>query len=154
MEIKVILFLIITFSIGLVAQYLNSDSSISSKIEFDYSEEDKLFEEADKISFQKPSNQKNQEKKVDSKQELLDFSKDKKELRNNAVEELKEFLIDLNTADIYEFMKLPGIGEITAKNIVEYRSTIGYFISVEELLDVKGIGEKKFERIKKYLIIR
>jgi competence ComEA-like helix-hairpin-helix protein len=135
-------------------KYLNSDSSISSNIEFDYSKEDKLFEEASNKSFQKLSNQKNHEKKVDSKQELLDFSKDKKELRNTAEGELEEFVIHLNTAGIYDFMKLPGIGEITAKNIVEYRSAVGNFNSVEELLDVKGIGEKKFERIKKYLIIR
>lgn len=59
--------------------------------------------------------------------------------------------IDINTASIQQLQLLPGIGESLAQRIVDYRSTYGAFISVTELLNVTGIGEKKFEQIKPYI---
>jgi len=59
--------------------------------------------------------------------------------------------IDLNKATIEELENLPGIGPKIAKNIVEYREKFGPFRSIEELLEVKGIGTKRLKRLKKYL---
>jgi len=56
--------------------------------------------------------------------------------------------LDLNRATEREFESLPGIGSVLAGRIVEYRQHVGSFRSVEDLRDVKGIGKKKFERIR------
>ena len=55
--------------------------------------------------------------------------------------------INLNTAPKEELMKLPGIGETTAERIVQYRRDHGPFSTLEDVMNVKGIGKKKFERI-------
>ena len=51
--------------------------------------------------------------------------------------------VDLNTADEAELDTLPGIGEALAGRIIAYREENGPFETVEELLEVSGIGEKK-----------
>ncbi len=61
--------------------------------------------------------------------------------------------INLNTAGKQELMRLPGIGEAMAERILIYREEHGLFRSVEELHDVEGIGNKKFERLAPYLTV-
>jgi len=57
-------------------------------------------------------------------------------------------LININTASAERLTSLSGIGEVKAAAIVEYRRTHGGFSSVDELLNVKGIGEKTLEKIR------
>jgi competence protein ComEA len=57
-------------------------------------------------------------------------------------------LLDLNRATEQDFDALPGIGPKLAERIMEYRRSVGAFHSADELRDVKGIGKKKFERIR------
>lgn len=59
-------------------------------------------------------------------------------------------LININTASKEELMELDGVGEIIAERIIEYRSN-RTFENVEELTNVKGIGEKKMESIRPYV---
>jgi competence protein ComEA len=56
--------------------------------------------------------------------------------------------IDLNVATAEELDTLPGVGPATAAAILEHRSTHGPFTSVEDLLDVPGIGEAKLEQLR------
>ena len=58
------------------------------------------------------------------------------------------FPVDINAADSELLEKLPGIGPRTAERIIEYRQAHGRFGSVEELLNVKGIGPKKLDQIR------
>lgn len=62
-----------------------------------------------------------------------------------------EMLIDVNTATLEELMRLPGIGEVKAREIIEYRRTHGFFRTVDELLNVRGIGKKTLERLRRYI---
>lgn len=64
---------------------------------------------------------------------------------------LESMKININTADIIELQKLPGIGPVLARRIVDYRDSAGTFKKVEDLLEIKGIGEKKLAKMKEYL---
>ena len=57
------------------------------------------------------------------------------------------FPIDINRAGKEEFMALPGIGEVLAQRILDYREEKGPFTNVEQLMGVKGIGKTKMEEM-------
>jgi competence protein ComEA len=61
--------------------------------------------------------------------------------------------ININTAGVEELVTLPGIGRVYAERIVEYRTKNGPFKRVEDLLNVRGVGEKTFEKIKDRLTV-
>ena len=63
-------------------------------------------------------------------------------------------LVDLNTASKEELMMLPGIGEAKAEAILQYRSEHGGFSDVQELLQISGIKEGVFSRIKDRITVR
>ncbi|MGM0897132.1 MAG: helix-hairpin-helix domain-containing protein [Bacillota bacterium] len=63
-------------------------------------------------------------------------------------------LIDLNTATETELTELPGIGPAKAAAIVAHRTENGPFKSIEQLMDVTGIGEKSFEQLKDLIRVR
>ncbi len=70
------------------------------------------------------------------------------------VEEGKKQKVNINEAKQEDFEQLPGIGPSIAQRIVEYRDQNGKFTSIDELQEVKGIGEAKFENIKEYVTIK
>lgn len=61
--------------------------------------------------------------------------------------------IDINSATIDELIKIPGIGESTAKKIIDYRETNGGFITKSEIMNVSGIGQKKYDSMKDYIFV-
>ena len=63
------------------------------------------------------------------------------------------FPLDINLADLDDLMQIKGIGKVTAQNIINYRDDYGYFYSLDELLNVSGIGEKKLADLKKFVYI-
>jgi comEA protein len=56
-----------------------------------------------------------------------------------------EKLININTAGVSELVKLPRVGEKIAQRIIDYREKNGKFKTLEDLMKVKGIGEKTFK---------
>lgn len=63
------------------------------------------------------------------------------------------FIVNINTASFEDLIKVPGITENRAANIILYREQNGLFKSVNDLLNVKYIGEATFEKVKNYLTV-
>lgn len=70
---------------------------------------------------------------------------------NIKVEEDKR--ININTANIEELCSIPGIGEARAQAIIDYRESVGGFESAEDLMQISGIKEATFNKIKNYIRI-
>jgi len=62
-------------------------------------------------------------------------------------------VINLNMATTADLQKLPGVGAAMAERILEYRQKSGGFKKVEELMNVKGIGEKNFLKLKSLVTV-
>lgn len=150
-EIKIVLFIVSVMIIGFGYRnlVLQKDDSLNKVI--DYSERNDFYTEGQNKSIKSDSLKSNGEK-IDYKQEVLDFKQrsfdqvQKKTLPN-------EKSINLNLAKLEELVKLPGIGPKTAQGILEYRTLKKKFRNVNELLNVKGIGNSKLAKIKKYVFI-
>jgi competence protein ComEA len=61
--------------------------------------------------------------------------------------------VNVNTATVQQLTTLPGIGPKLAARIVEYRQHSGQFRATQELLNVKGIGEKNFQKIQPHVLV-
>jgi competence protein ComEA len=61
--------------------------------------------------------------------------------------------INLNTATVADLQGLPGVGEKVAARIIEYRQKQGPFKRIEELMNVQGIGEKSFLKLRPQLTV-
>ena len=72
----------------------------------------------------------------------------------SSVSKITSGTININTAAAADFMRLPGIGESTANKIISYRNLNGEFKAIEEIMNVSGIGEKKFEAMKQFLTVK
>jgi competence protein ComEA len=144
-EIRVIFFIIGLGVIGIGVHLFNSLQSSQSK-QFEKTNLDSIFTEV----FQTDSVQ----KVIINSYDSLRSSYLKIESKRPKKNELKPESININKASKTELMKLPGIGEITAERIEDYRNNVSKFKSKEELMNVKGIGQKKFEALKKFITIK
>lgn len=70
---------------------------------------------------------------------------------NNTSEKTTSSIVSINTASKDELMTLNGIGEAKAKLIIEYRESNGGFKSIEEIKNIKGIGDSIYSKIKEYI---
>lgn len=62
-------------------------------------------------------------------------------------------VVHINTADLTELQRLPGVGPSTAQAILDYRTQVGKFSSPDQMDDVKGIGPKKLEKMRPFIAL-
>ncbi len=122
----VFLFLSVVFLTGVAVKGYKAYSIPKSAVQFNYSAEDSVF------------TARSQTASADS------VRAEKKLVRK----------FDLNTATKTELMELPGIGEAMAERIILRREEKGKFRSIAELKKVKGIGEKKFEKLTPHIEVK
>lgn len=72
---------------------------------------------------------------------------------SGSTEKKVTFPVNINTASKKELDALPGIGEVLAQRIIDYRSANGPFSTVDDLTKVKGIGAKTLEKLKPYATV-
>lgn len=73
---------------------------------------------------------------------------------DNNSKNTKNKKININSANQEELMSLPGIGDATALKIIDYRNNNGKFNTIEDIKNVKGIGDSKFENIKDFIVCK
>lgn len=162
-EIKVILFLtaILIISIGFKFYRITS----ASDTVYDYTDKINEFKKlSGNISI---TNNQESENPAETeglftqeeieKIEYIQLSEDslylKKGKKTKKGENLQEKSINLNTAGKDLLILLPGVGDSTAEKIISYRTEHGRFNSIEEIMKVKGIGKKKFEKMQAYIYV-
>lgn len=151
-ELGIIIFLLVTFCAGLIIRY----SGWKKPNEYDYSQTDINFENRLKSTFDELSSEKTDSTEMIRKMELqrladsLGIEIEEKSGEKKTVAPGTK--ININTALSADLRQLPGIGEVMADRIIEYRETNGRFTKVEDIMKVKGIGEKKFGEIRQFLV--
>lgn len=61
--------------------------------------------------------------------------------------------VNINTANAEELQQVPGIGPATAQKILQMRKSYGAFKSVDDLLAIRGLGQKRLDKMRKYLTV-
>jgi comEA protein len=136
--------LIISGTLILAGLFYKFQSYTITQQSFDYSQSDSIFS---RLSIESPLS-------VNS-----DNNTARENMRNSnmsteisqTVEEVVKGSININKADVEELEKLPRIGPAMAKRIIEYRKLQGSFKSLDDLIKVKGIGQKTLDLIRPYL---
>ena len=144
-ELKVNVFLVAVFLIGIIVKSLNWKNDEPVKNNFDYTSTDSIFYSANNIKLQ--------DNLLESNLGSSDLNKSKLNL-DKKKQELLTKSVNLNRASLDQLTMLPGIGIKTAERILAYRRASGGFNSINELLEVHGIGDAKFDKIKKYIYVK
>ncbi len=140
--------LIVIFIVGFSYKTFFRDNGLTSYKKFDYSKEDSTFfssgNEKDSLT-----NAQTEENKDD----ILELNK-KNTNKFPAKIIAAEKSIDLNTAGVDALTTLPNVGKKTAERIIELRTKLGRFKNFNQLLQIKNIGDKRLDKIKKYAYIK
>ncbi len=163
-EIRVlfVLLLILFFGFGIkITKGFISDDSII----FDYTKSDKLFKDKSDnlLSVLNDTNifvdslfTKDELKTINvikSGEDTLKSLDGKKKKKGKKGDDLKEKSININIATKEQLVLLPGVGDSTADKILMFRKEYGSFKKIEDIMKIKGIGTKKFEKLKPFITI-
>lgn len=162
-EAKVILFMIVVLVAGFSVKYFKYLSSSGSYVSYDYTKNESIFRKLsgnnintlvrDSI-YQKDSTAENQDINLRQKLKTAEDSvKSTGKKKSKKEEKLKPGCININTAPKEVLIMLPGVGESTADKIISYRESHNGFKKIEHIMKVKGIGKKKFEKLKEYITV-
>lgn len=152
-EVSVILFLAGIFILGFIYKEFFKDDGNAEYKNFNYSSEDSLFSYYSKLNPESDPEDSLLASNLEIKRKVLELT-DTFAFTKKNISTLREKSININSAKLEELVMLPGIGEKTAEKIIELRKERGKFNTLEELMNVKGIGEVKFNKIKKFLYIK
>ncbi len=151
-EIKVTAFLLIVLIIGFTYKTFFKQQADGNYREFNYTKEDSTFLNSGAEADSTDINLESKDDGLKSKEDILELNN--KDLKSFSPKTLpSEKSINLNKADIKSLTNLPGIGGKTAEKIVALRIQLGKFKNFDQLLLVKGIGNSKLAKIKKYSYI-
>ena len=150
-ETNAVLFTVIILLISGIYQLISPTKSLQPS--YDYSASDSIFK---RLSQEKPNNEidslqtkptviENKYNQIRAKKKVGRYSIKK--------EKLLPASININSASEKELQKLPQIGPSKAKLIIEYRKANGKFNNIDELIKIKGIGQKTLEKLKPFIII-
>ena len=105
-----------------------------------------------------PSNDEKVNEKTDKTLEYVESGKAKTPVAATSDKEIQQSSvsakININTATQSELERLPGVGEAIAKRILEYRKSKGRFEKIEDIKNVKGIGDSKFNKLKDKIVVK
>lgn len=163
-EIRVLFVLLLILSVGLGIKitkgFISDDSAL-----FDYTKSDKMFKDksGNLLSVLSDTNivvdslfSKEELKTIKSIKNIEDSLKSLegiKKKKGKKGDDLKEKSININTATKEQLILLPGIGESTADKILMYRKDHTGFKTIEDIMKIKGIGTKKFEKLKPFITV-
>lgn len=151
-ETQIVLFILAAFAVGLLINYFKSRANEADYLEFDYSAEDSLFNAAlGNVEIDDIAVKDSAEKRVASKNELLDFGSGKKKVAEIPVPKSLSAVVNINTASVPQLASLPGIGLKTAENILAYRKKNGKFSNTDQLLNIKGVGKAKLAKLREHI---
>lgn len=149
-EIAVALLLLSGLIVGIsIKKYYYTSENSSNKAAVSYYDILDSLAETQKTTYTGSDIAGNEIKALKEKDTIV---KKKEVFAKSKKKSLPDGKINLNTASKLELMKLPGVGEKTAQKIIQYRKN-NKFNKIEDIENVKGIGPKKFENMKKYLQI-
>lgn len=161
---QILLFSLIVIFTGMWYSSKKADFDMTFSEKTEESKSDDMPEEKQNPEWE--SNEKIEEIKQDESKELIKPTESIEETEPVQTEPTKsaeetepvqaenqEKKININTATAEELDTLPGIGETLSKNIIKYREEVGGFQSIEDIKNIKRIGDKTFEKLKDKITI-
>jgi competence protein ComEA len=147
-EIRVLLLLLVLLFVGLGLKLFVNRSS--GKSNFDYQKAGKIFTQN---SGMHPNDTNPSSSSTMVMDDTLKTTDSKGKTKTKKGDNLAEKSININTASKEQLTLLPGVGNSTADKIIDYRETHGRFKRIEDIMKVKGIGQKKFDKMKVFLTV-
>jgi competence protein ComEA len=152
-ETKIILFTVTVLAAGFSIKYYKHVTGSDSETSYDFSKSDAEFKERSNNAKRNKlppgdidtsvDDENDLSKKLQASDDSLNTNKESSGLLSKS--------ININIATKNELIDLPGVGESIADKIINYRDEEKGFRKIEDLMKVKGIGKKKFEKIKEYI---